>query len=555
MIKIVEALTIELEKHNFTTRQKIEELNQHVTKEKDIVDVIVEHNVVEEDVVLDILSDVYGIPYVNIGEYMPEEEAVVLIPLEICQRHTILPLFKIRNTLMIATANPADINMIDEIRVRTGFGIEPILCLHAGIVNAIETYLVGHESVGDMLDSIVEEEEEDLLDTANEVSDASDEPVIKLVNTILLQAVRDRASDIHLNPDEKKFRVRYRIDGVLYEVGQPPLKLQNSVISRIKIMARMDIAEKRKPQDGRIEFKLQGKAIDLRVSTIPTIYGENVVMRILDKSSVLLGLEDLGFGSHDLSLFKSVVCKPYGIVVAVGPTGSGKTTTLYSALGTINTIDKNIMTLEDPVEYNLPLIRQSQVHTKAGYTFANGLRAMLRQDPDVILVGEIRDEETAHIAAEAALTGHLVFSTLHTNDAPGTVVRLSEMGVKPFLIGSTLLCVIAQRLARKLCPKCTEKYIPEPEVLKDLNIKNDVVYFHRGKGCSHCKDIGYRGRVGLYELMLIEDDVRNAILHEVTEDVLRGVAIKAGMQTLRDDGVNKVLEGKTSIEEVFRVTR
>lgn len=547
-----------LVEQGLTTQEKIDSLRELVTQEKPLSEVLLDQGVVAEDTVLNILEEYFGLTSVNLHYYIPENEVIELMPLTLCEKYLVFPLFRIKNTLVVATANPSDIHAMDEIRVKTGFGVEPVLAMRNSIEEAINRYYSVEESVSDMIDTIDAEETQgvNLSDEQELMEAASDEPIVKLVNLFIAQALRDRASDIHINPDKDKLRVRNRIDGFLYEVAQPPKKFQAAVISRIKILASLDIAERRRPQDGRIELKIDNRVVDLRVSTFPTIYGENIVMRVLDKGSVLIGLEELGFSHSDLNLFNKLIKKPYGIILTSGPTGSGKTTTLYAALQSINSMDKNIITLEDPVEYDLQLIRQSQINTKTGFTFASGLRAILRQDPDVILVGEIRDEETANIAVQAAMTGHLVFSTLHTNDAVGCVMRLSELGIKPFLIGSTLIGALAQRLVRLICSSCKEEYTPSDDVIKELEVENDPdMKFYRGRGCQDCRGSGYRGRIGLYEIMEMNHDLQHAVLSRAKETDLRELAYRKGMRQLRYDGVEKVKMGLTTTDEVIRVTR
>jgi type IV pilus assembly protein PilB len=371
---------------------------------------------------------------------------------------------------------------------------------------------------------------------------------------MIMQAVKDRASDIHIEPEEDNCRVRYRIDGILHEINILPKNLQSAVISRIKILSKMDIAESRKPQDGRIRIKIESRDLDIRVSTFPTVHGENIVMRLLDKTSVILGLKELGFLENELNAFDKLIKHPNGIILVTGPTGSGKTTTLYAALSAISSMEKNIITIEDPVEYELPLIRQTQVNPKAGITFANGMRAILRQDPDIIMIGEIRDKETAEIAIQAALTGHLVFSTLHTNDAPSAVTRLIDMEVEPFLISSSVIGILAQRLVRLICNKCKEKYTPTEEVLKELNMKEGSLLY-RGKGCPACKNTGFVGRVGIFELCAINDELKKMIDARRSADEIKKKAIALGMKTLREDGVKKIEMGLVSLEEVLEVTQ
>jgi len=382
---------------------------------------------------------------------------------------------------------------------------------------------------------------------------ASDAPIVKLVNLMLAQAVKERASDIHIEPEEALLRVRFRIDGILREVYTHPRRLQGAIISRLKIMSSLDIAERRIPQDGRIQMMVDNKPIDLRVSTLPTAYGENVVMRILDKSNLRVRLSDLGFGSEEPKI-REILSRPNGIILVTGPTGSGKTTTLYSALNEVSNIEVNTITLEDPIEYRLPLIRQSQVNPKAGMTFAAGLRSILRQDPDIVMVGEIRDGETAKIAVEAAMTGHLVLSTLHTNDAPGAIPRLIDMGVEPFLVATAMGGVLAQRLVRRICANCKETFEAAESVAKMLGKSNEKVTLYKGAGCRICSNSGYKGRLGIYEILVMNEEIRDLTISEASADKLRHAARAAGMKTLREDGFQKTLEGLTSIEEVLRVT-
>ncbi len=533
-----------------------------VNESRSLPTVLVEQGLIEEDKLLDILSEYFGIAPINLNYYTPDSEVLEIMPADLCKKLNVFPLFKLKNTLIVAIANPSDVHAMDEIRIKTGYGVDPVLALQKSIENAVSSFYGLEESVSDMLDdlNLVEEVEPDknLSDNERELLDAAiDEPVVKLVNLLITQAIRDKASDIHINPEKNILRVRYRIDGVLQEMATPPKKMQAAIISRIKIMANMDIAERRVPQDGRIELKIDNRYIDLRVSSLPTVNGENIVMRILDKSNVTLGLDDLGFSERDYMLFNKIIQRPYGILLTSGPTGSGKTTTLYTALGVINSIDKNIITLEDPVEYNLPLIRQGQVNNRTGFTFAKGLKAILRQDPDVILVGEIRDYETASIAIQAAMTGHLVFSTLHTNDAPGCVTRLVDMGVQPFLIASTLILAIAQRLVRVICMGCKTEYQPDhvliDEVMEGESLEG--VKFFRGSGCKDCHNTGYKGRIGLYEMMEVTEKLQDAITHKVSDIELKRVAVEEGMNILRKDGIIKIKHGITTLEEVLRVTK
>jgi len=430
--------------------------------------------------------------------------------------------------------------------------IEPVLVSEANVQSILDAFYGVSESFVKIVNSInVEKISEKAVKGLKEVTE--EVPIIKIVDMIFGQAIRDRASDIHVEPEEETLRIRNRIDGILYEVTILPKKLQSGIVSRIKILANMDIAENRKPQDGRIQLVIQDHDLDMRVSSFPTIYGENLVLRILDKSIVLMGLKEAGFLDKNIEVYEKLIHKPHGIIFVTGPTGSGKTSTLYTTLSIISTIEKNIITIEDPVEYELPLIRQTQINPKAGITFANGLRSMLRQDPDIIMVGEIRDKETADVAIQAALTGHLVLSTLHTNDAATTLTRLSDMGIEPFLISSATIGIVAQRLIRLICNKCRESYVPASRILKELNIIKGTK-FYRGKGCTACKGSGFMGRKGIFEILQIDEKIKRLIDMKSSSEQIRKEAVNAGMKTLRQDGLDKVKKGLTAIEEVLRVT-
>ncbi len=484
------------------------------------------------------------------------------VPIAFAKRHRVLPLAEEGGRVRVAIADPDTPGVLHDLRVLLGRGVIPQLAPASQILQAINrVYEMGSDRAEDLMEGLADagldalahglEEPADLLDASDEA------PVIRLVNGILFQAVKDRASDVHLEPFERELQVRYRIDGILYSVLTPPKALHAPMTSRVKVMAGLDIAEKRLPQDGRIRLKIAGKDIDIRVSVLPTAFGERVVMRLLDKSAVLLDLEELGLGGDRLELFKRLIRKPHGILLVTGPTGSGKTTTLYAALSRINSPDINIITVEDPIEYQLRGIGQLQVSPRIDLTFATGLRSILRQDPDVIMVGEIRDAETAEIAIQASLTGHLVFSTLHTNDAAGAVTRLVEMGIEPFLVSSSVLAIVAQRLVRVLCRGCREAYQPPPEGLADLGITpadlpGGVLY--RPVGCPQCMSTGYRGRSGIYELLPVDEGVRDLVMRGADSNAIKEAARRAGMVTLREDGVRKVVAGLTSAEEVLRVT-
>ena len=505
------------------------------------------------------------VPFVNLNSYIIDSKILSLIPEEYAKEHNVIPLFKAGDIITVAMTDPFDVMVLDELRTMTKCIIEPVLTTEHDIKKAFSQYYGKDSSIDDVIKKIDEEEEieqQKIRDEEEELSPekmrqaAEQAPIIKLVNLIISEGIKEGASDIHINPEEKMVRIRYRIDGVLREASTLPKNLQAAVISRIKIMSDMNIAIKRSPQDGRFRIKIEGSQIDMRVSSFPSIHGENIVMRILDPSSIMISLSDIGFYPEDLEKIYDLIRKPHGIILVTGPTGSGKTTTLYASLRTINSIDKNIITLEDPVEYQLEIIRQAQINPKAGLTFASGLRSILRQDPDVVMVGEIRDRETAEIAIQAAMTGHLVFSTLHTNDAPGALTRLTDMGIEPFLISSSVIGILAQRLVRKICPSCKESYKPSEKVLRDLGIEDisGKTVFYKGKGCKNCKNSGYKGRVGIFELLITNEKIRELVLEKASADVIRKAAQEAGMKTLRQDGLRKALDGTTSIEEVMRVT-
>jgi type IV pilus assembly protein PilB len=482
--------------------------------------------------------------------------AASLISDALAKRYSALPIGYEDSKLIVAMSDPANVFALDDIRTITGLEIKPVVATRSDIHAAIARFHRMEESVSEIVGAAAEEleEAEDLAKTRELVEDA---PIVKLVNMLITQAVNERASDIHIEPHEKDLRIRYRIDGVLHEVMRPPKSIQSGVISRLKIMADINIAERRIPQDGRVGLVVGGKAIDLRVATLPTVFGEKVVIRILDKSSVLLNLQDLGFSDSNFVRYESSFKKPYGMILVTGPTGSGKSTTLYATLNIINTPERNIITVEDPVEYRLPGVNQIQINPKAGLTFASALRSILRSDPDVVLIGEIRDRETAQIAIEAALTGHLVLSTLHTNDAPAAVSRLLEMGIEPFLVSSAVDGVLAQRLLRVLCDRCKELYAPTEEALHEagipLNADGTAPKLYRSVGCSQCANTGYRGRTGVHEVMLRTEEIERLISERRSSEDISRVAQDQGMRVLRQDGIDKILAGVTSIEEIMRV--
>jgi general secretion pathway protein E len=527
--------------------------------------ILVELGFITYDDLLEALSLQLEIPYMrSISQQDVDPKLVSRIPFNFVQTHKLLPLRENNGVVVVAVADPLDTQPLDDVGLLLGKRIEVVLGREdhiRDVVNKCYDHEAGaaEQMISDLKKDResdetvrVSDEAEDLMDIANKA------PIIKLVNLTMFQAAKARASDIHIEPYEKELRIRYRIDGVLYDNLRPPKEYQSAITSRIKVMANLNIAEHRLPQDGRIKIRLADREMDIRVSVIPTIFGERVVMRLLDKTSSLYSLEDLGLSQDKLQVFLKLIQMSHGIILVTGPTGSGKTTTLYGALSRINTGDNNIITVEDPVEYQLPGIAQMQVKPKIDLTFANGLRSILRQDPDVIMVGEIRDLETAEIAIQASLTGHLVFSTLHTNDAPGATTRLIDMGIEPYLVSSSVIAIMAQRLIRVICPECKYGYVPDEESLAEIGLKrsdlqNETAY--RGKGCSSCIDTRYRGRTGIYELLVIDDDIRNLVLSRADSTTIKKKAVAVGMRTLREDGAGKVAAGITTIEEVLRVTQ
>src|SRR4051794_19849596 len=502
------------------------------------------------------LAQQIGLPFVDLTEYPVDGSAVASISSTVAKRHAALPIGYDDGRLLVAMADPANVFAVDDIRSITGRDVRPVVATKADLLAAIDRYHRSDDYLDELSTSIdVADEDDNDLTKVKEIVD--DAPIVKFVNLLITQAIADRASDIHIEPEERDLRVRFRIDGVLHEMMRSPKSIQAGVISRLKIMSDLDIAERRIPQDGRLSVQANGRKVDLRVATLPTVWGEKIVMRILDNSTAMLKLADLGFSEANYSRWEESFVKPYGMLLVTGPTGSGKSTTLYSTLNIVNKPEVNVITVEDPVEYRLAGINQVQANPKAGLTFARALRSILRSDPDIVLLGEIRDHETAQIAIEAALTGHLVLSTLHTNDAPSAVTRLTEMGIEPFLVGSALDCIVAQRLARRLCSKCKEPYTPTPEEMHAARfpwIEGEALpELMRPVGCVTCSKTGYRGRLALHEVMRVTEDIeRHAVAHS-SALAIGNVAREQGMVTLRDDGLAKVKAGHTSIEEILRV--
>jgi type IV pilus assembly protein PilB len=522
-------------------------------------EVLIEMGLVSSKAIGQILAEAISVPYVDLTEVIVEPAALGLVSEQYQRRHRVLPYKTEARKLYVAMGDPLNVMIIDDLHLMTGLKVVPMLALNSEIQDAFgRVYTVKNaaESVLKEIENAEQISAEAELSVDQLVDLAEDAPIIRLVNSIIAGGVNGNASDIHIEPQEKSVRVRYRMDGILYEQMTIPPHHHPAVVSRLKIMSHLNIAERRRPQDGRIVFNTEGLAFDLRVSTMPTIYGEKIVMRILDKSGITVPLEKLGFFPEQMELWNSFLARPHGMILVTGPTGSGKSTTLYASLNKINDVSRNIITVEDPVEYNLPGISQMQANAKIGLTFAAGLRTIVRQDPDVIMVGEIRDTETAEISVQAALTGHLVFSTLHTNDAPGALVRLQNMGVEGFLITSAVIGIVGQRLLRKICAACAEPEEPNPALLRALGISDTQAAggnFRRGRGCPKCGGRGYRGRAAAYEVMKISDQLRDAVLRNVGGMALKEIAIADGMSTMRESGVRKVLEGETTIDEVARV--
>ncbi|KPU28063.1 type II secretion system protein E [Caloranaerobacter sp. TR13] len=521
---------------------------------KKLGELLVEKGYIKEEEIIEVLEYQLGIPHMDLDKYFIDPEIPKIIPEKLARRHTLIPIRKEGNKLIVAMADPLNIFAIDDIKIATGLDIEPVISTRKNILNAIEQYY-GKEIAEKAVEDFKKQYNVDDINGIDEeiITQINNAPVVRLINSIIKQAVNSRASDIHIEPFENRLRIRFRIDGQLQEIMTPSISTHSAIVTRIKIMGKMNIAEKRIPQDGRVEINIDGREIDLRISTMPTVYGEKVVIRLLDRGSFLLSKEQLGFIKDNLLRFNKIIKNPNGIILITGPTGSGKTTTLYALLRELNSMDKNIITLEDPVEYKLDGINQVQINNKAGLTFATGLRSILRQDPDIIMVGEIRDEETARLAVRAAITGHLVISTMHTNDASSTVARLIDMGIESYLISSSLVGVISQRLVRKICDNCKISYIPDKIEIKSLNIDENTKLF-RGKGCSQCYNTGYKGRTAIHEIMIIDKEMRKLIDENASNDILKLNSSKNGMITLRENCRSLVIEGITTFEELMRVT-
>jgi len=550
-------------KNIITTAQLQAALREQKTSGGKLGSALVKLGYLTDEQLTDTLSEQFQVPSINLNDVEIDKEAIKLIPEDMAKGNILIPVNRAGSVLIVAISDPSSINVVDELRFKTGLSIEVVVASETSIKKAIDKFYDSASTMKEVMasfdDSSIGVSEEEKSESATDLERASqDAPVIKLVNLILTDAIKKKASDIHIEPFEDEFRVRYRIDGVLYEVMNPPLKLKNAVTSRVKIMSKLDIAERRLPQDGRIKLKVsKDQDMEYRVSVLPSIHGEKIVLRLLDKSNLQLDMTKLGFEPQQLKVFKDSIDAPFGMILVTGPTGSGKTTTLYSALSELNKISDNICTAEDPVEFSLKGIIQVHMQEDIGLNFAAALRSFLRQDPDIIMVGEIRDFETAEIAVKAALTGHLVLSTLHTNDAPSTITRLLNMGVEPFLVASSCNCIVAQRLARKICKECRQEVSVPPQSLVELGLSEQDARsgkVARGAGCQNCNDTGYRGRVAVYEVMGIGDEIKELILSGASAMELKKAAMKLGMKSLRQSALAKLKEGLITVEEVIRTS-
>jgi type IV pilus assembly protein PilB len=537
-----------------TQQQLFDAYDEHQKAGRALGRVLVDNGVLTEGQLVAALAQQIGMKFVDLSDFPVDGGAVASVSPTVCRRYNALPIGYEDGKLVVAMSDPANVFALDDIRSITGIEVKPVVATKSDVTAAINRYHRADSDLDD-LSMVLDQDDDRELENLKEV--VEDAPIVKFVNLLITQAINDRASDIHLEPTERELRVRFRIDGVLHEIMRSPKNIQAGVISRLKIMADINIAERRIPQDGRLSVTVTGKKIDLRVATLPTVWGEKVVMRILDNSTAMLTLADLGFSDNNYQRYSASFTKPYGMILVTGPTGSGKSTTLYATLNIVSRPEINVITVEDPVEYRIGGINQVQVNPKAGLNFASALRSILRSDPDVVLIGEIRDHETAQIAIEASLTGHLVLSSLHTNDAPSAMTRLVEMGIEPFLVGSALDCILAQRLARRLCGKCKEPYTPDPEVLKSARFPwqdgQNLPVLYRSVGCAACAKTGYRGRLALHEVMTVTEEVERLTVGRASALEIERVATEQGMNSLRLDGMEKVLAGITSLEEILRV--
>jgi type IV pilus assembly protein PilB len=532
-------------------------LDEHRNTPKSLGRVLIDLGYIRERDLVRALAEQVGLEFVDLTEYRIDAAATALLPEALCRRYRALPIGEQDGKLLVAMSDPANVHALDDIRTITGREVRPVVAT----ANDVEQSIQKFSGMSEQAEALASEAADALDSEAGVTVEAAveDAPIVKLVQAIMTQAAADRASDVHIEPTETDVRVRFRVDGVLHEVMHSPKSIQAGLISRLKVMGDLNIAEKRIPQDGRVSLRINNRSLDLRLATLPTVHGEKIVIRILDKTNALLALSELGFLPQAFQSYERSFRKPYGAILVTGPTGSGKSTTLYATLNIVNSVDRHIVTVEDPVEYRLPGVNQIQVNPKAGLTFASALRSILRADPDIILIGEIRDRETAMIAVESALTGHLVLSSLHTNDAPSAITRLIEMQVETFLVGSAIDCVVAQRLARRLCQKCKHAYAPEESELIEAGFAEsripDLGSFFRPSGCQSCSNTGYRGRIGLYEVMPMTEEIERLTVERASSETVKRVAVEQGMYTLRDDGLHKAASGLTSIEEIARVVK
>lgn len=554
-MKNVKVLAKALVRSGIITPDQLKEALNEVN-DKNLPRILAEKGYATESEVAKAFANAAGLEYVDLLNYEIDPNAATLLSEEIARKYLVIPIKVQGNKLTVAVSDPSNVFAIDDLKIITKMEIEPVVSTESDIIVSINQYTRMDKEVEELA-GIEDEVEEAVKAVVVEEVEREDAPIVKLVNVILSEAVRSRSADVHIEPQEKDIRIRYRIDGVLHDIMRSPKSAQLGMITRIKIMANLDIAEKRLPQDGRFSLVIDGKPVDFRTAILPTIHGEKVVLRILEKENILIPLEDLGFLPETYDSFRKSLMKPYGAIFVTGPTGCGKTTTLYAALNLVNSIEKNIITVEDPVEYRLIGCNQVQVNPKAGLTFSSALRSILRNDPDIVMIGEIRDRETALIAVESALTGHLVLTTLHTNDAPSAITRLTEMHIEPFLTASALDCIVAQRLARKLCNKCKEQYKPEKEFLKSIGFldedieKIDVLF--KAKGCDQCSKTGYKGRTGVFEVLIMTEEIKAMTIEKASSEVIKRIAIEQGMLTLRRAGLIKAMSGETSVEEIMRV--
>lgn len=552
--------TVLLERGYITEEQLNTALKIQSGSSKKVGDILVETGIISEDQLVEVIAERLNIPKLNLSSMVINPTVIKLIPVEMAKRFKLIPVFKMGNILTVAMADPLDVIAIDEIKYHTKCVIKRTVAGRTALAMAIDEYYSVADSVRDILgNDDYEESPEAQTATASDMLDAfadGDSTVVKLVNMIITRAIKDNASDIHFEPDENELRIRYRVNGIMREEASPPKKLQPEIISRIKIASNLDVSEKRIPQDGRMAIRVDNNEIDLRVSTLPTIHGEKVVIRILDKRNLSTGLNEIGMNAQALEIWRRAIHTPEGLILITGPTSSGKTSTLYASLQEINSIEKNIITVEDPVEFSLPLINQVQINEKAKLTFASALRAMLRQNPDIIMVGEIRDTETGGIAVRAALTGHLVFSTIHTNDSIGTIARLMDMGLEPYMVASALEAILAQRLVRTICEECKEEFEPSPAIIAKAFSQGappDMKYY-QGTGCRQCRNTGYAGLTGLFELVRMTDRLREMILSRSPESVIKAEAYRNGYRPLFESGIELVRQGTTTLDEVLKVT-